>query len=160
MRLESTISGNIRNFLILELKSSISWNTKFFSILEVESSISWNMRHSGWFFLIFFEHRLKSSLDSSITHYSPLSECFKISACGDISQKPHHYVKIILHSNEYHIKHKTDPDVINGHVKRITLLWTFIWSKLQTSANKQSCWNQLTIVHMCYNLWTNELNVV
>ena len=65
MRLESFISKNIRNVLVLELESSISWNIRIFLILELESPISRNIRNIfGVDF--FFEVGLKSALGGPV----------------------------------------------------------------------------------------------
>ena len=54
MRLESSIFGNIRNSLILELESSISWNIGNFFRVDV---------------FYFFKLGLKSAPGDSIIHY-------------------------------------------------------------------------------------------
>ena len=78
MRLESSISRNMRFFLILKLESSISWFIRNFLILEQESSISWNIRNFFrmdfflffyFFFYFFFELGLKSVPGRPIYNY-------------------------------------------------------------------------------------------
>ena len=95
MRLESSISGNIRNFFgvdffifmssdssllkyrkffrgfyFLKYKKSLRGNIRNFLILRLESSISWNKRNFfGVDFFYFFELGLKSAPRSSIYNY-------------------------------------------------------------------------------------------
>ena len=61
MRLESSFSGNIRNFLIIELEISILGNTRYFFGVD---------------FLNFMEPGLKSTLGSSIIYYHVLPHKF------------------------------------------------------------------------------------
>ena len=105
MRLESSISRNMRFFLILKLESSISWFIRNFLILEQESSVSWNIRNFFrmdfflffYFFFIFFFLSLGLKVcqgdlyittifsillfnfGGNVLHWSPYIQLFKIS---------------------------------------------------------------------------------